>query len=173
MKPALPLAILAAAGLAAAAVANDSTAEQAAGGLVLKQSDSIDMVSEDLYVSAEQIRVRYVFRNRTARDVRTIVAFPMPDRNLAELAESDSAFPSDFATSANGRPVTMQVERRAMLGTTDHSALLRRARCPSSATASTPSRPSASSASSASGWPKRPNGTRAAACAGICCRSGR
>ena len=125
MKPALPLAILAAAGLAAAALANDSTAEMAAGGLVLKQSDAIDMVSEDLYVSAEQVRVRYVFRNRTARDVRNIVAFPMPDRNLAELAESDAAFPSDFATSVDGRPVRMEVERRAMLGTTDHSALLR------------------------------------------------
>ncbi|HEX8365471.1 MAG TPA: DUF4424 domain-containing protein [Allosphingosinicella sp.] len=125
MKPGLPLAFLAAAGLAAAALANDSTAEMAAGGLVLKQSDAIDMVSEDLYVSAEQIRVRYVFRNRTARDVRTIVAFPMPDRNLAERAESDAAFPSDFATSVDGRPVRMQVERRAMLGAADHSALLR------------------------------------------------
>lgn len=117
-------AILAAAAFAAAAAANDSTAEMAAGGLVLKQSGAIDMLSEELFVSAERIRVRYVFRNRSRRDVRTIVAFPMPDRDLAALAESDAAFPSDFATRVDGRPVTMAVERRAMLGTTDHSALL-------------------------------------------------
>jgi hypothetical protein len=84
------------------------------------------MVSEDLYVSAERIRVRYVFRNRAARDVRTIVAFPMPDRDLAEDRNGDSAYPGDFATRVDGRAVTMQVERRAVLGGADHSALLRR-----------------------------------------------
>lgn len=124
-------AILAVAGLAALVplarlAANDSTAEHGAGGLVLKQSREIDMLSEDLYVSADRIRVRYVFRNRTARDVRTIVAFPMPDRNLAEDRYGDSAYPGDFATRVDGRPVAMQVERRAMLGEVDHSALLRR-----------------------------------------------
>lgn len=117
-------AILAAAALAGAAAANDSTAEMAAGGLVLKQSGEIDMVSEELFVSAERIRVRYVFRNRRPRELRTIVAFPMPDRDLAALAESDASFPSDFATRVDGRPVTMAVERRAMLGAIDHSALL-------------------------------------------------
>ena len=38
----------------AAALANDSVAETAAGGLVLRHSRDIDMVSEDLYVSAER-----------------------------------------------------------------------------------------------------------------------
>jgi hypothetical protein len=125
--------IVLAAGLAAMTLAplaqlaaNDSIAETAAGGLVLKQTDEIDMVSEDLYVSAAQVRVRYAFRNRTARDVRATVAFPMPDRNLAELRDSNEAFPSDFATRVDGRPVEMRVERRALLGGVDHSALLER-----------------------------------------------
>jgi len=109
-----------------ALLANDSTAEHGAGGLVLKQSRDIDMVSEDLYVSAERIRVRYVFRNRAPRDVSVTVAFPMPDRDLAEDRYGDSAYPGDFATRVDGRAVAMAVERRAVLGSTDHSALLQR-----------------------------------------------
>ena len=50
--------------LGPAAIANDSSAEKAAGGLVLRQNRDIDMVSEDLYVSPAEVRVRYVFRNR-------------------------------------------------------------------------------------------------------------
>lgn len=116
---------LAAMAAAQAALANDSTAEMAAGGLVLKQTRDIDMVSEDLFVSAAEIRVRYVFRNRARRDVRTIVAFPMPDRVLATAEEGDSAWPADFSTRVDGRPVRMAVERRAMARGVDHSALLR------------------------------------------------
>ena len=111
-------------GSAEAVSANDSVAETAAGGLVLRQTDEIDMLSEDLYVSADLIRVRYVFRNRRPGDVRVTIAFPMPDRNLAGLREGDSSFPADFATRVDGRPVAMQVERRALVGDIDHSALL-------------------------------------------------
>jgi hypothetical protein len=110
--------------------ANDSTAEHAAGGLVLKQSRDIDMVSEDLYVSAERIRVRYVFRNRAPRDVSVTVAFPMPDRDLRDERESDVAYPADFATRVDGRPVAMQAERRATMDGTDHTATLERLRIP-------------------------------------------
>lgn len=119
------LAIAAAAALAAgAANANDSTAEKVTGGLVLTRTNAIDMVSEDLYVSPERIRVAYVFRNRTRAPVSTIVAFPMPDRDLAELPENDAAYPHSFETRVDGRPVTMRVERRAMRGGVDHTALL-------------------------------------------------
>jgi hypothetical protein len=115
-----PLALVA----IGAASANDSVAESAAGGLVLRQSDDIDMLSEDLYVSADLIRVRYVFRNRRPDDVRVTVAFPLPDRDLTALSEGDAAWPADFATEVDGRPVAMQVERRALLGDADHSTLL-------------------------------------------------
>jgi uncharacterized protein DUF4424 len=117
-------AVIAAAVAAGSAGANDSVAETAAGGLVLKQSRDIDMVSEDLYVSAEQVRVRYVFRNRAPRDVTVTVAFPMPDRDLSELRHWDAAWPADFATRVDGRPVEMQVERRALARGVDHSLLL-------------------------------------------------
>lgn len=117
---ALALAALA----SGASLANDSVAEMAVGGLVLKQTDDIDIVSEHLYVSEERIRVRYVFRNRRPTDVSVTVAFPMPDRDLAEPAEGDTSWPSDFATRVNDASVAMQVERRAVHGGADHSATL-------------------------------------------------
>jgi Domain of unknown function (DUF4424) len=116
--------ILAASALAAPAAANDSTAEHAAGGLVLTRSAEIDMVSEDLFVSADEVRVRYVFRNRSPRDIRTVVAFPMPDRDLAEEWDMDVAYPSGFETRVGGRPVKMEVDRRAVQGGVDYSHLL-------------------------------------------------
>lgn len=124
------LAALLVAAAPAAAGANDSTAETAAGGLVLTKTDAIDMVSEDLFVSAAQVRVRYVFRNRTDSDVTTLVAFPMPDRPLTGEYFSDVAVPADFTTLVDGRPVTMRVERKAMLNGVDHSAALAEAGIP-------------------------------------------
>lgn len=111
-------------GAASTALANDSTATTAAGGLVLRQSADIDMVSEDLFVSVEQVRVHYVFRNRAARDVNVTVAFPMPDRDLSMEAESDVGFPSDFHTSVAGRTVTATLERHIIARGADRTALL-------------------------------------------------
>ncbi|HTU13224.1 MAG TPA: DUF4424 family protein [Allosphingosinicella sp.] len=119
-----PIVALAAALAGSAALANDSTAEKVAGGLVLTRTEAIDMVSEDLYVSPAEIRVAYVFRNRTRAPIRTTVAFPLPDRDLAEMRDSDTAYPMNFRTLVDGRPVTMQVERRALLDGVDHTALL-------------------------------------------------
>jgi len=124
MRRSLTVLAMAAAIAAPAAFANDSTAEKAAGGLVLTRTDAIDMVSEDLYVSPERVRVAYVFRNRTPAPIRTTVAFPMPDRDLHEEHISDVSYPRDFQTIVDGRPVTMQVERRAMLNGVDHTAML-------------------------------------------------
>ena len=120
--------LLLSAGLTAAtaALANDTTASTGAGGLVLERTDAIDMASEDLFVSAAEIRIRYVFRNRTGRDVETIVAFPMPGRHLSQEYGGDVAYPSAFRTRVAGRAVKAQLERKAMLKGRDHSALLKR-----------------------------------------------
>ena len=116
--------IFAALVLAAPAAANDSTAEHSAGGLVLTRSSDIDMVSEDLFVSAGEVRVRYVFKNRSPREIRTVVAFPMPDRDLRQEREMDVAYPSGFETRVDGRRVAMKAERKAVLGGADRTALL-------------------------------------------------
>ena len=61
------------------AVANDSTAELAAGGIVLTHNDSIEMRSEDLFISQEEVRVRYKFFNTAPTNTKVLVAFPMPE----------------------------------------------------------------------------------------------
>lgn len=109
---------------ARAGLANDSSAEKAAGGLVLRQDRDIDMVSEDLYVSPDEVRVRYVFRNRARQARRITVAFPMPDRDMSYEMESEVAYPEGFATLVDGRPVRMSVERKAMVDGVDRSAEL-------------------------------------------------
>lgn len=120
-------ALLAAFVLAAPAAANDTVASMGAGGLVFQRADGIEMRSEDLYVSAREIRVRYRFFNRTGRDIGTLVAFPMPD--LLGGIESDVAIEDPlqmpFTTTVNGRRVATNIEQKAVLGDVDHSGLIR------------------------------------------------
>lgn len=59
-----------------AALANDSEAERALGGLTFTKSDAISMDSEDLYVSEKLVRVKYRFTNHSDAPVDTLVAFP-------------------------------------------------------------------------------------------------
>jgi hypothetical protein len=59
--------------------ANDSTAELATGGLVFVRNNDIEMLSEDLFISLDEIRVHYRFLNRSDRDITVHVAFPLPD----------------------------------------------------------------------------------------------
>jgi len=119
-------AIVAAAALAGAgaALANDTTASTGAGGLVLEKTSAIIMASEDLYVSATRIRIRYVFRNVTAAPVTTIVAFPMPDRPMSDEYGGDVAFPSAFRTTVEGKPVKAMLERKAIANRKNQRALL-------------------------------------------------
>jgi hypothetical protein len=124
------VAVLAAFMLAAPVEANDSVASMSAGGLVLGRTDGIEMRSEDLYVSAREIRVRYRFYNRTDRDITTLVAFPMPEvtggheGDLA-IAQDDPTLLTPFATAVNGRSVATNVEQRLFLGDVEHTALIR------------------------------------------------
>lgn len=61
------------------AFANDSLASLTTGGLVLVKNDDIAMISEDLYISRNEIIVNYVFENLTDKDIETLVAFPLPE----------------------------------------------------------------------------------------------
>lgn len=122
MRKSLLAAVLAVA-IAAPARANDSTAELAAGGLVLTTTDAIQMRSEDLFISADQVVVKYVFVNVGATPVTTRVAFPMPDIGGEDFFFHDTAIPNrddpanflDFRTSVDGRPVAAMVEQRAFV----------------------------------------------------------
>jgi hypothetical protein len=131
-------AILAGAVLASLALAlapparsNDSSAELATGGLVLTRSESIEMRSEDLYISMQEIRVSYRFLNTSDRDVTTLVAFPMPPITI-ESPDQNISIPTEdpenilgFETVVEGRRVQAKVEQKALSRGTDHTALLR------------------------------------------------
>jgi len=137
----LLLASLAGGALIAAVVpalparANDTSAQLAAGGLEFVQNNDVEMLSEDLFISAAEVRVRYVFRNRAKQDVTTLVAFPMPDititeaSNLAIPVEDDVNF-LKFRTVINGKPVTADIQQRALAVGVDRSALLRDLKVP-------------------------------------------
>lgn len=127
----------AAALVALPALANDSTAELAAGGLVLKTTDSIEMRSEDLYISQKEVVVKYRFQNTSAAPVSTIVAFPMPDIGGQGFFESDNGLPSDdatnllqFHTTVDGKPVKAQVEQKALVEGVDRTAWLKAHKIP-------------------------------------------
>jgi len=126
----LPLAALAALLLAAPAVANDSVASMGAGGLVLGRTDGIEMRSEDLYVSAREIRVHYRFFNRTDHDIATLVAFPMPDvtgrpEGDIGISQARPAMLTPFVTTVNGRSISANVEQKAFVGAVEHTDLLK------------------------------------------------
>lgn len=99
----------------ARAVANDSTAEVAAGGLVLKRSEAIRIESEQLYLSVDRIKVRYVFRNETAQPIRTIVAFPIApfEFGLMDVAVNpDHRDPMQFSVRVGGKVIRPKLERK-------------------------------------------------------------
>jgi len=114
---------------AGAAMTNDSTAQLAAGGLVLSRTDKIELMSEDLVVSADQIHVDYVFRNLTNESITTLVAFPMPDLStppdFSVDIPLDSANFLDFRTTVDGKPVVVNIEQRVKALGIDRTDLLR------------------------------------------------
>lgn len=117
----------------ATALANDSSAVLGAGGLVLTPSEDIVLDAEDLYVSRDEIRVRYRFRNAGTADVETVVAFPLPELDLWTYAETPIDLPVDdpvnfvgFTVTVDGKPVTPSVGQRAFVGDAEVTDALQR-----------------------------------------------
>ena len=122
--------VAAALAVAAPSFANDSTAELAAGGLVLTKSPAIEMRAEDLYISAKQVRVGYRFANTSANDVTVLVAFPMPDittegvDDMISIPTQDPRNILGFSTTVDGKPVVAEVEQHAIKTGVDRTAYL-------------------------------------------------
>ena len=116
--------------------ANDSSAELATGGLVLEKSANIEMRAEELFVSVKEIRVAAHFYNTSAKDVTTIVAFPMPDIAIEHPDEVISVPTEDphnllgFSTEVDGKPVDMSVEQKVYSRGNERTAVLRRLEVP-------------------------------------------
>lgn len=109
--------------------ANDSSASIGLGGLVLTRNNAISMDSEDLYISQKEVRVRYRFTNRSARDVETLVSFPvpaLPGGVPGFLDGGDYPDPGNlkFRTTVNGKPVQLTSVNRAEIAGRDVTARL-------------------------------------------------
>lgn len=106
---------------AVSAGANDSVAGLALGGLQLGRTHLIAMVEEDLYISPDEVRVRYLFRNTGKRPVETLVAFPLPSVGYGfEFDWVPVPFPDQenyvgFRTRIDGVEIPLQVQNRALL----------------------------------------------------------
>ena len=119
--------------LAPRALANDGVAGLGVGGLVLQQTDRVRMVSEDLYVSPDRVRVTYRFRPLDDAGLETIVAFPLPPipvNNRDEtvgMAEPPVKNPLDvvrFRVRVDGRRIRPLMAVRAFTEKGDITGLL-------------------------------------------------
>ncbi len=111
------------------AMANDSSASLQTGGLDLVYNDKIVMKQEDLFLSKSEVRVRYLFENKTPQDVETLVAFPLPDIETGEggnyvIQASDPINFINFEVSVDGNKVIPSVQARATSLGVDITALL-------------------------------------------------
>ena len=109
--------------LAVPAYANDGFGGLTATGLEFRDSP-VQMLSEDLYISPEKIKVSYVFLHGGDEDLEGEVIFPLPPINLGALNESDFALSDEdlekenivgFTATVDGKSVPVKVDRIAVL----------------------------------------------------------
>jgi hypothetical protein len=107
------------------ALADDSAASIAAGGLVARRETRIVMAREVLQISLKKIVVDYDFRNDTAEDVTTEVAFPVPPYKNEYPDDNVSAqsFLS-FKLWVDGKPIQYESEAKATLNGKDVTEIL-------------------------------------------------
>jgi hypothetical protein len=117
------------------AFANDTTAELAVGGLVFTRNADVSIESEELTITPDTVKVRYIFLNQTPAPVTATIAFPMPDIDLSEA--DNYAIPTDdpvnfiaFETTIDGKPAPLEINQRAFLGDKDVSAVVKGAGAP-------------------------------------------
>jgi hypothetical protein len=124
-------AAITAAAFASSAIANDTTAELATGGLVFTKNSNIIMRAERLFISLTEVRVRYAFFNKSDKDISSTIAFPMPD--IRGDAVTDIAVPTadpqnvlGFSVISAGRAVNARVEQKVVANGVDQTEVLRR-----------------------------------------------
>lgn len=106
---------------AATAQANDSTGFVETGGIQYLKNPHIEMQREDLYISQQQIRVSYTFKNNSAQDITETVLFPLPEIPATpdgEFADTAGLIDS-FRIWADGKAVKPQIHVRAFFETKD------------------------------------------------------
>lgn len=106
---------------AATAHANDSTGFVETGGIQYLKNPHIEMQRENLYISQQQIRVSYTFKNNSAQDITETVLFPLPEVSAGydgDFADTAGLIDS-FRIWADGKAVKPQIHVRAFFETKD------------------------------------------------------
>ncbi len=129
------IAITAVLAIGLPARANDSMAELAAGGLILKKTSDIEMQSEDLFISASNVRVTYRFFNAAPHDISAVVAFPLPDITVEQDSNVSVPAPGadnflDFSTFVDGKRMAMTLEQKVLARGVDQTQRLRNLKVP-------------------------------------------
>ncbi|MGA3372242.1 MAG: DUF4424 family protein [Terracidiphilus sp.] len=108
------------------ALADDSAAAIAAGGIVPRRETRIVMAKEVLRISEKKIVVDYDFRNDTDQDVTTEVAFPVPPYENEGLEGNiqEQSFQS-FLLWVDGNQISYATEAKATVKGKDITALLK------------------------------------------------
>lgn len=112
------------------ATANDTMSQLGTGGLIFLTTENVAMQSEDLYVSPEQVRVRYEFANKGEADETALVSFPLPDIEgsgdfMVNVPGEDPDNLFGFTTMFNGEPVDVTLHQYVFAFGVDQTELLR------------------------------------------------
>ena len=115
MKKRISLFLLLAAG--SSCFANDSTGYVSTGGVQYLKNKDIQMYSEDLFISKQQIKVDYQFKNLSQKDVTETILFPLPP--VENFFESDFAdterLLQSFKVQANGKSIQPEMHVRTFI----------------------------------------------------------
>ncbi|UXM96306.1 DUF4424 domain-containing protein [Bartonella sp. HY329] len=87
----------------------------------VKKNEYIEMVSEELYISADKIEVYYVFKNTSDKDIKTTFFFPLPPLIIVDSrilnAQRDLAEGNiDFHVWINGKEASTKYHKEVARG---------------------------------------------------------
>ena len=102
-------------------VDGDVISSLATGGLTFVNPDGVTIASENLFISAEAVRIVYHLRNNSKVDQTSLVAFSLPDLTSPSGPEGMIAIPDadplnlfGFAISFDGKPVATTPHQYAL-----------------------------------------------------------
>jgi hypothetical protein len=106
------------------------------GDLIVSRPQPIAIAGEEVTVRPELVEIRYRFVNRGPAEIEVPVVLPLPDigpQILSTTAGGPRRDPEnviDLRVTADGQPVVIEVNLRAMVGTRDATAALQREQVP-------------------------------------------
>ena len=121
--------------MAVPAMANDTMAELKTGGLVYVEQADVLMEQEDLFLSMTEVRVDYVFRNTSDKDVESVIAFPMPDivgspDGMISIPDTEADNFLGFSVEQDGKPIQPELDQRVVALGVDRTEELRKLNVP-------------------------------------------